>query len=368
MKGQSVSVAIVLLLAGPALIHSAEPAAADLIERNRREGSPVWVDGDTATFFYRGPADEVEVIFGGDVQSLSRLAGSDVWTLAVKRTELDRAVFSYRITPVMKMGPGLTPISGVWRGPRAPKPAAESSKLRGTLKEFEIESTALSARRKLTVYLPPGQHSGKANPVIYAADGQGIDRYARVLEPWIDAGKLQPVVLIGVHNGGYAGGAPDRKKYDRDKDFRAQEYFPGINARRFADHESFFCTEVRAWAECQLAVSSERSRRAVFGYSNGGRFAVEMGLRHPEIFGHVFGFSVAGSGKFEFQQGRADLPHFDLMAGTWETNFHRCTSSLANQLRERGVTVHFSARVGGHDPELWCDAFAAAALAAFAKP
>jgi enterochelin esterase-like enzyme len=124
---------------------------------------------------------------------------------------------------------------------------------------------------------------------------------------------------------------------------------------------------VPAWAERRFGVSPERTDRAVFGYSNGGRFAVEMGLRHPDVFGHVFGFSVPGTGEFDFGAGRKDLPRFHLTAGTWEASFHRCTARLAEQLSERGVPVHFTARVGGHDTALWRDEFATALLAAFGK-
>jgi enterochelin esterase-like enzyme len=55
------------------------------------------------------------------------------------------------------------------------------------------------------------------------------------------------------------------------------------------------------------------------------------------------------------------------MAGTWETSFHSCTSRLADQLKKRGTSVHFSSRVGGHDPALWQDEFAAAVVEAFSK-
>jgi enterochelin esterase-like enzyme len=348
----------------------AEPPNAEaLIERHHREKSPVWADGDTVTFFFRGEEDKVEVIFGGDPRVLSRVAGSDVWTLAVKLPDLDRAVFSYCFIPTTKDRPaekGPAQLA-VWRGPQAPPAATESPEFRGTLQTVDIETKGFGNRRKATVYLPPGRDSKKASPVVYAADGEAIGRFAHVLEPLISTEQLPPVVLVGVHSGGYVGGTPDQDKYDVQKDLRAQEYFPGINPKRFAEHESFFCRDVPAWVEQRFGVSSEKQDRVVFGYSNGGRFAVEMGLRHPEVFGHVFGFSVAGSGQFDYGTAQKAMPCFSLAAGTWETSFHHCTSSLADQLKERGVPVRFSSRPGGHDTALWRDEFAAALLWTFGK-
>jgi enterochelin esterase-like enzyme len=359
----------VLLVASRTTAFAGPPTAQDLIERHRQEKAPVWADGDTATFFYRGEADKVDVLFGGDTRPLTRLADSDVWAVSIRLADLERGVFSYRFLPTTKdqPPPAASGDPPVWRGPKAPAPAAECARLKGTLEHLEIDSKALGTRRKVTVYQPPDHDRRTASRVVYAADGQAIDRFARVLEPLITAGEVPGVVLIGVHHGGYVGGAPDLKTNDEKKDLRLQEYFPGINSRRFADHESFFTTEVPAWAEHRFGVSGERRDRAVFGYSNGGRFAVEMGLRHPDVFGHVFGFSVAGNGRFDWGAGRKDWPRFYLTAGTWEASFHHCTSRLAEQLKERGAAVRFTSRVGGHDTALWRDQFAAALVWVYGK-
>jgi enterochelin esterase-like enzyme len=354
---------LVLAAACPAAESDAARAA---VERHHKEKSPAWADGETLTFFHQGEAERVEVIFGGDMKELKRLPDSDVWTLAVTRPGLGRAVFSYLLTPVRKGGPpeGTPAEPRVWRGPLAPPAPAECAEFRGKLETFTVTSKALSAERKVTVYLPPGADQARPARVVYAADGQGTDGYARVLEPLVAAGALPPVVIVGVHSGSQ----PDFKAYDREKDFRLQEYFPGINPRRFADHEAFFCREVPAWAEGRFGVSARREDRAVFGCSNGGQFAVEMGLRHPDLFGHVLGFSVAGKLPFDLGPEAPDPPQFHLSAGTWEKHFLRPTAGLAHQLADRGVRVAFTTRVGGHDAALWREEFVAALLRAYGDP
>lgn len=366
---QSVWTLVALVVLEFPLLAAAGPANANaLIERQRKEKSSVWSDGNTATFFYQGLADEVQVIFGGDVRPLKQVTGSDIWTLAVTLPDLDRAVFSYSFFPTAKgrQSQNASAESAIWRGAKAPAAAAECQQLKGTLTTHEIQSRALRTPRKVTVYFPSTHDAKQHRPTIYAADGEAIGPFARVLEPLITSGRVPPIMLIGVHSGGYVG-VRDVKNYDTRKDLRAQEYFPGINPKRFADHESFFIAEVTAWAQKQFGVSSESKDRCVFGYSNAGRFAVEMGLRHPDVFGHVFAFSVPGDGHFDFAAVQKEFPRFELAAGTWESLFRKCTTSLADQLKHRGAFAHLSIRVGGHDTALWRDEFAAAALEAFGK-
>ncbi len=146
---------------------------------------------------------------------------------------------------------------------------------------------------------------------------------------------------------------------------RAQEYFPGIDPDRFARHEAFFCSEVTAWAERQWNVSGLAKDRVIFGCSNGGRFAFEMAMRHPDQFGHVLAFSVPGGGVIALPEGLKTAAHFYLEAGTWEKQFLTYTTRLADELRRAGVQTELQVRVGGHDEAIWCDEFARALVETF---
>src|SRR5947209_4725768 len=66
------------------------PTAQALMERHAKEKSPVWADGDMATFFFRGEAEEVTLAIGGETKKLRRLPDSDVWTLTVQRPGLQK--------------------------------------------------------------------------------------------------------------------------------------------------------------------------------------------------------------------------------------------------------------------------------------
>ena len=350
---------LIVLLWGLTIIASEPPSARALIERFNREKSPVWSDGETATFFFRGGAQSVELIAGGDFKSLVRIPSSDVWTVAITLPDLERAVISYQLTAKREGRPAdqHSRETGVWRGAKAPSAPVEAGRLKGSLRSLEIDSQAFGSRRKLTVYSPPEHEAGKADRVVYAGDGEGIDRYARVLEPLIISRKLPPIAIVGVHSAGYLGGARDFQNYDAKKDLRAQEYFPGINPERFVRHETFFCSEVTSWAERELKVSQLSRDRVLFGSSNGGRFAIEMAMRHPDQFGFILGFSVPGGGPITLPDRYTTQAEFYLEAGTWEPVFHLYTSRIAERLKQAGVRAEFQSRVGGHDEAIWREEF-----------
>jgi enterochelin esterase-like enzyme len=367
------SISLALVCAG--LLGLANGVDPPSVKRLRAENPIVTLDGDVVTFVFHGEADRVDLTLGGEAEAraLTRLPGGDAWTLKIQRAGLDRAVFSYRLIPSRagrRTGEfSLSSARGVWRGPNAPPAPKVCDELKGILDETDMASEALGSRRKVTTYVPPGHDRSRRSPVIYAADGESVKEFARVLEPLVTTGQVPLIVLVGVHSGGYLGGVAGAKEYDTGKDLRAQEYFPGLNERRFASHESFFVREVPIWAERRFGVSTRPKDRAVCGSSNGGRFAIEMTLRHPDIFGNAFCFSVPGN-------TAAPVPGEDapdrsvrlyLAAGTWEAPFHQFTSRLADVLKSRGVPAFFSSRVAGHDMVMWREEFAAAVLRAFGR-
>jgi hypothetical protein len=154
---------------------SCAPTAQALIERHVREKSPVWIDGDQATFFFRGQTDLVSLVLGGEVLDLHRLPDSDVWTTTVQRPGLFKGVFSYHFLPHKKGEPPFAHIQEMyaltWRGPEAPPPPVVAKKIKGTRTTIEFPTRSLCASCTVHIYLPPGHDRGRATPVIYATDG-----------------------------------------------------------------------------------------------------------------------------------------------------------------------------------------------------
>ena len=311
--------------------------AAELAEKltERREG--VWRDGDDIVFCWRGAASAASVWFG-IVMAMDHLDGTDLWVLVVRIRDLDRAAFSYRFLPDENEGRPWGEPSGTWRGPDAPPEPVVAQTLVGELRTVELDSAALGERRRLHVYLPPGHDRRNPVGVLYATDGRVS---AELIEPLILAGRIPPIVSVGVPFG-----------EDRGADRRAQEYLPGFHPEHFEAHRRFFVEEVSAWAEVELGVAAGRKFGSVFGVSNGAAFAAAMGVRHPEYFGTVIAFSLAITGATPtWEPGEA--PRHYLCAGSLEEGFDRGTRHWAQIAEAAGAEVVHRSWVSGHDPVMW---------------
>lgn len=219
----------------------------------------------------------------------------------------------------------------------------------GRFSRTQICSRHLAQSRAATVFMPNGNKAIDHLPVIYCADGQMVPRLCSRLHDEITTGSTPPVVLVGVHS---------------DPDARNEEYLAGLDEPRFRIHQRFFIEEVPAWAEAELGVSPDGHRRAVFGVSNGGAFAVTIGLTHPERYGAVVGFSVPRppAGFPDPRAGDENLPKFYFAAGNRgaEKPFAKFTRALSNRLQRHGVDVAFFRGDGDHEPQLWQNLFSAA--------
>jgi enterochelin esterase-like enzyme len=338
---------------------------ADLQDRKAGAHAPVWADGDTLTFVYHGVADHVQVCCGVQFP-MTRVADSDYWVLSVRIRDLPKAVIGYAFFPSRAGGaPPPQPAFQEWRGPEAPPAPRRATRLQGKTQTYTLDSTALKARRELTVYTPPHHDPHHAIPVVYLADGQSVPDYAALIDPLIVDGALPSVLLVGVNTpptSSAIGGA-----YDVSQDPRAQEYLPGVNAERFAAHEQFFVNEVAAWAERTLGAAADRGRRAILGVSNGAAFAIAMGLRHADRYSAVLAFSVAGSipqTPLGWTAGVA--PRQYLVAGTLEI-FRGTTSAWAKTLDRLHVDHVYRERVCGHDFLMWQEEFPGAVAWAFGQ-
>jgi enterochelin esterase-like enzyme len=107
---------------------------------------------------------------------------------------------------------------------------------------------------------------------------------------WVNSHELPPVLLVGVYSGARVND-PD----PRVADVHAIEYLIGYGktAERFEKHERFFTDEMLRWAESKYDAPKQREKRGIRGNSNSGAFAIAMGTKHFNTFGHVFGFSSA---------------------------------------------------------------------------
>jgi enterochelin esterase-like enzyme len=208
------------------------------------------------------------------------------------------------------------------------------------VRDYELDSVSLRETRKVTVFLPPGYEPGLGYPALFCADGQAVHGFSARLSGAIDEGTVPPVILIGVHS---------------HPELRAKEYLDGKDPGRFEAHAEFFAEEIYRWAIAGWSIATARPSCGVFGFSNGGAFALSMGVRHRERFGVVIAFSIAGGAErvAESEYARRPLPRYYVSAGTREQPFRRTGRALAKLLVTHGVEHVYTERSAGHDFGFW---------------
>ena len=328
-------------------------------------GTAAWKDGDALVFAYEGKAAAVDVTGTFDYP-LSRVRGTDTWVVKLRVRDLDRAIVSYAIAPLGGGAPAPSPPPTVetWRGERAPREAAKAATLEGRVVADSIDSRALGRSRTVHVYLPP--KTGPVEGVVYLGDGDAVRGLAPYVDTLITAGSLPRVMLVGVANAGPGAGRTPQQ------DPRALEYlwnYDTLNAR-FLAHERFVLDEVLPWAESRHGAPAARERRAVFGMSNSGGWAMQMGLRNPDRFAHVVAFSPGGVRSGHMSPAMRFTPpvRFLLLAGTLEPVFHEVAEVWATELAGQRLEHRVLEVVAGHDWNVWRDHFGAAVQWAFGSP
>jgi enterochelin esterase-like enzyme len=113
--------------------------------------------------------------------------------------------------------------------------------------------------------------------------------------------------------------------------------------------------------EAEYPVATSAEERAIGGISRGGVWALEIGMRHPEVFSTVTAFSPALSVNYAPAQydplvlaaGEGPFPdRFYLAAGA--TDWARPMSErLAEILAAHGRPTKLDIVPGGHDQEAW---------------
>jgi enterochelin esterase-like enzyme len=319
------------------LCRVAEAPDVATLESMLRKGESLGRAGNELTFAYRSSAQRVR-LDGGLQYPLSRVKGTDLWTITLRVVELDRLAFSYFFVPSDAVRERFA--WQRWRGSDAPAEPLEVEKVKGRLLEQTIDSKFLSSSRRLTIYEPPPVEGKPLAGVVYAGDGAALITLSRVVEPLITSGRLPRILIVGLH----AAGANQR----------TAEYMiravPGNE--RFLAHERFFLEEVIPSIESQFSLPENGDRRALFGFSASAAWATETALRHPERFRRVIALSSAGLPKIE-QPDLVGQVAFFLAAGTLEPRFHQNAIAWSDLLEEHAVSHLLRTEVAGHDFVMW---------------
>lgn len=154
----------------------------------------------------------------------------------------------------------------------------------------QFHSQFLPSDRDITVYLPPAydESPDRLYPVLYLQDGQNLFdprtsyvpgrtwRVAETADAVIEAGEVEPLIIVGVANTG----ENRLSEYTPSRDWR----MGGGDAQRYGD---LLAHELLPFIAENYRVLSGPLHTGLGGSSLGGLVTLYLGLRHPGVFGRL---------------------------------------------------------------------------------
>ena len=261
------------------------PLDADSVDRFvARYGSPI-VEGERATFLYRGEADEVRIrhrVVGlPDPLRMRRVGATDLWavtTVLPVGSRVEYQVETVRGSTVVRFNDPLNPrlahgpfgASSVCasEGYAVPEWALPDPEARaGEMVDLVVPSKALGRDQPLQVYLPARFQSARRYPLLVVHDGGDYLAYAAlrtVLDNLIHRLDMAPVVAA----------------FLTPKD-RLVEY------ANHAPHSRFVARELRPYLAERLPLRQGPQGCCLMGASFGGIASLATAVRYPDAVGSL---------------------------------------------------------------------------------
>jgi len=220
----------------------------------------------------------------------------------------------------------------------------------GTVHIDLYDSKALGVTRTVYVYTPPGyEHSTAKYPALYLLHGSGLieeawisaGRANAIMDNLLASGKVKPMVLVMPY--GHTARAM------ADEPARGQGPADGFEKDLLGDVMPLIARDYR--------VLTDREHTAIGGLSMGGGQAMQVGLRHPELFSSIATFSGSTQyrGDLEKLDGAALAAKYKVLwvgCGTDDPAF-ASNKAIADLLEAKKVPHVFRSSPGGHIWPVW---------------
>lgn len=335
------------------------------------------IEGEHATFLFRGEADEVELRHGvvgvpGRLP-LRRIARTDLWFLVMTLPAGSRV--EYRIA--FRRGDTHHDVDDPLNPRRAHNPFGSNAVCHGVgyqtptwtlpdpaappgrIEEMTLPSKALGRECAVTLYLPAGMLDTGGHPLLVVHDGGDYLTYSaakHVLDNLIHRNEVTEVVAAFLH--------PSDRLVEYADDER---------------HARFVSEELVPHLERELPLAGQREGRCLMGASFGAVASLATAWRYPEAYGSL----VVQSGSFVFADEGADHgggPVFDPVVDfvnryrasprrVADRVFVSCGAyepligpnrEMVPVLEATGMDVRFVEALDGHNWENWRDRLRAA--------
>jgi enterochelin esterase-like enzyme len=274
-----------------ASVDKAKPDASNkkFVEQLKHSASPI-INGQWATFVYRGDAREVEIV--GEMTDWERrglkfspLAGSGIKYYSIKFPADARIEYKIIVDDQWMLDP-LNPskkdngVGGENSYLLMPRYKAtdytreRAGVKRGRIEPLDLPADAQGRKRTARVYLPPGYDQSSARyPTVYMSDGiEYLERASAnvIVDNLIAEGRMQPVILVCL--------AP----IERNKEYWMNK-----------EYVDWLAAKLVPMIDVKYRTMASSDARAAAGVSLGGLTSVYAAFVHPEVFGNVLGQSSA---------------------------------------------------------------------------
>jgi len=329
------------------------------------------IEGTTATFVYRGEADEVFLthwVYGlPSSQAFKRMPGSDLWFFTFDLPRKSRVEYKLEIVSGDEhrliqdpLNPNLAAdpygANSVVHGEGYESPEwtrFDPDARPGELKEHRLASQVFGDVRSVSVYVPARFRQTRRYPLLIVHDGQDFLRFTElkcVLDNLIHRLEIPPVVVAMV-----------------DSTNRLTEY---ADDERHAD---FLAKELLPVMEDTYPLLETPGGRGLVGASFGAVASLSAAWRHPGVFGNLlllsgsFAFTDIGDhergpvfdpvvkfvNEFRKNPGRP-AERIYLTCGMYESLIYY-NRSIVPLLQSTGMSVRFKEARDGHNWENWRD-------------
>ncbi|MCH9687187.1 MAG: enterochelin esterase, partial [Deltaproteobacteria bacterium] len=252
------------------------------------------LEGDRATFVFRGEADAINLrhwIYGLEsAQALTRVPETDLWYLVHEMPAGSRVEYKLELVrgdhhewirdplnPHLAQDP--FGANSVCQGVGYARPSwslPQAGTRRGRLEEHWVKETPFGEPRKVTVYLPARYRPTRRYRLLVVHDGGDYLHYAAlkdVLDNLIDDLEVAPVIAALCHPGDRLVEYPDDPRHAA---FVAQTLLPALEER--------------------YPLMPGAASRCLMGASFGAVASLSTAWRHPGLFGRL----LLQSGSFAF--------------------------------------------------------------------
>jgi enterochelin esterase-like enzyme len=181
----------------------------------------------------------------------------------------------------------------------------------GELIRIEAFASEYIGERTIDIYLPPDYADGEAHAVLYMHDGQMLFDSTvtwnkqewmvdEVIQQLIDAKKIPPCIVVGIHNGGegrhteYFPNKPfqlvkeqNLEKYKGKHFMELPEYvkFSYLANIQSDEYLQFLVEELKPYIDKNYKTLTDKDHTFVAGSSMGGLISMYAICEYPEVFG-----------------------------------------------------------------------------------